>query len=665
MDASRQPIESLPFLRGAEVNALLAAQLATVEDLLSFYPRRYEDRKQFSPFPSQPSLYPVSIRGIVIDTITRRFGGKSSKFEVLLQQPHNAGIVQTSRIALRWFNQGYLAKMLPAGTEVIAYGKPKDAQGRLVIDHPDFEVVQPDQALSIHLERIVPVYKSVTGISGRRMREILFLTLEVASERWQSDWEYFSPEMKAPNRMESMRALHFPEQMEDVERIKHWFALEEFTRLQLEILSRRMLNQDKTGMVQGKKTRLLTEFYKELPFDLTGAQKRSVKEIAADMRAPRPMHRLLQGDVGSGKTLVALCSILLAVESGNQAALMAPTQILAEQHFLNFEKLLQPLGVTVQLVTGQRKTGTKDGEVIEKADVYVGTHALLYDHVAFERLSLVIIDEQHKFGVNQREKLASYTPEGQTPDVLVMTATPIPRTLTLTLYGDLDVSILDERPAGRGKVVTALRQKPKINELKKFLQTHLEDGRQVYLVYPLVEESENVKSLAAVPEYEKWKKRLKNFEVELLHGKLPAVTKEQVMEGFRDYKSQVLVATSVIEVGIDVGNANIMIIFNAERFGLAQLHQLRGRVGRGAHKSYCILIHDGKSPEATEKLQVMERTDDGFELAEEDLRIRGPGDVLGTEQSGFLADLKFADYLANTELIKQAREVAQQYINRS
>jgi len=630
---TKESIMALPFLRGAEINALVAAKIETVEELLHYYPRRYEDRRQFSPFPTAPSLYPVSIRGIVMDTTTRRFGGRSQMFEVLLQQSHNAGIVRTSKITLRWFNQAYLSKILPAGTEVIAYGKPKESKGKIVIDHPDFEVIKDEQTFSIHLERIVPVYKSVTSITQRRLREILYLTLESIRDRTLDDWPYFDPTLNAPFRSEAIRKIHFPEEMEEVDQIKHWFALEEFTRLQIEILRRRQLNQDKSGIIQGKKTVLLTEFYESLPFDLTGAQKRSVKEIVGDMRSARPMNRLLQGDVGSGKTLVALCSILLAVESGKQAALMAPTQILAEQHFLNFEKLLEPFDLKIKLITGQRKGSRNDHSefqenAAERVDIFIGTHALLYDKVKFDDLSLVIIDEQHKFGVDQREKLASYTRGKKAPDV-----------------------------------VTALRQKPKVTDIKKFLIQHLEEGRQAYLVYPLVEDSETVKSEAAVPEFEKWRKRLTHFEVDLLHGKLSGMEKERIMESFRKNQTQVLVSTSVIEVGIDVGNANIMVIFNAERFGLAQLHQLRGRIGRGAHKSYCILVHDGKNAEATEKLKVMENTNDGFELAEEDLRIRGPGDVLGTEQSGFLSDMKFADYLANTDLIKQARDVAEKYLS--
>ena len=328
---------------------------------------------------------------------------------------------------------------------------------------------------------------------------------------------------------------------------------------------------------------------------------------------------------------------------------MAPTQILAEQHFLTFSKWLEPLGVHVGLATADRKEDLKDAQII------IGTHALLFDKVAFDDLGLVVIDEQHKFGVAQRGKLIQ---RGIMPDVLVMTATPIPRTLTLTIYGDLDVSVLDELPSGRGKIISGVRIKPKVAEMTNFLKAQLEEGRQIYLVYPLVEESDSVKAGSVMEEHPKWQKRFKHFEVGLLHGKLPPVEKEAVMTRFRDGKSQVLVSTTVIEVGVDVPNANVMVIFNAERFGLAQLHQLRGRIGRGEHKSYCVLVTDGKTPGGIEKLNILAGTLDGFKIAEEDLRLRGPGEVMGTQQSG-AGSIRFAEFLADASLIRESREVAE------
>jgi ATP-dependent DNA helicase RecG len=445
--------------------------------------------------------------------------------------------------------------------------------------------------------------------------------------------------------------------VEVAEAARRRFALEEFFALQLRVVWRRARYLDHPGRALGRKTALLTEFYETLPFDLTGAQKRSVKEIIADMRSPRPMHRLLQGDVGSGKTFVAMCAMLLAVESGVQAALMAPTQILAEQHFLTFRRWLEPLGVRMVLKTAAREEATHL-EMEGNPQIVIGTHALLFEGVEFEDLGLAVIDEQHKFGVAQRARLAG---QGARPDVLVMTATPIPRTLTMTIYGDLDVSILDELPPGRGKVITGLRTGSKVREVTKFLKEQLDEGRQAYLVYPLVEDSESLKAQSATAEFEKWRKRLPHHELGLLHGRMAAEEKESVMTRFRDGKLDALVATTVIEVGVDVPNATVMVIHNAERFGLAQLHQLRGRIGRGEHKSYCVLLSDGKSGEAMDKLGVLEKTADGFEIAEADLGFRGPGDVLGTAQSG-LGELRFVEFLADTALVREARALADRVI---
>ncbi len=414
----------------------------------------------------------------------------------------------------------------------------------------------------------------------------------------------------------------------------------------------------KPGGFLVRNTSFLKEFYASLPFDLTGAQKRSIKEILNDMRTARPMNRLLQGDVGSGKTFVAMAAMLLAIGSGCQAALMAPTQILAEQHYLTFCQWLEPMGIRVALRTGNREEGNHL-EIEGDPQIVIGTHALLFDPNLFRDLGLVVIDEQHKFGVAQRGALIRL---GVVPDVLVMTATPIPRTLTMTIYGDLDVSILDQKPEGRGKTITALRVNAKQTDITKFVKSQIVAGRQAYLVYPLVDESETLKVESATEAFLKWKKRLGGFEVGLLHGKLRPEEKEGVMRRFRNGEIAALVSTTVIEVGVDVPNATLMILHHAERFGLAQLHQLRGRIGRGGHKGYCILLTDGKNPEALEKLRILEKSTDGFEIAEADLRLRGPGDVLGTDQSG-LAEIRFADFLADVPLLKEARELADKVLS--
>jgi len=463
----------------------------------------------------------------------------------------------------------------------------------------------------------------------------------------------FEVEPAVPRSMALWQA-HFPESMAQAQAARRRFALEEFFALQLNVVWRRHRHHEQTGRALGKRTALLGSFYRSLPFDLTVAQKRSIREIIADMRSPRPMNRLLQGDVGSGKTLVAIAAMLLAIDSGCQAALMAPTQILAEQHYLTFRRWLEPLGIRVALRTGNRDEANHL-ELQGGAQMIIGTHALLYGDAVFQDLGLIVIDEQHKFGVAQR---ASLIRRGVVPDVLVMTATPIPRTLTMTLYGDLDVSLLDEKPPGRGKTVTAVRVGAKQADVTAFVKDQLAAGHQAYLVYPLVEDSDALKVESATEAFAKWRKRLPLHEVGLIHGKLRPDDKEEVMRRFREGLTGALVATTVIEVGVDVPNATVMILHHAERFGLAQLHQLRGRIGRGALKSYCILLTDGKNPEALEKLKVLEESADGFEIAEADLRLRGPGDVLGTLQSG-LSDIHFADFLADTPLLREARDLAE------
>ncbi len=637
------PLDQSSFLTPKEIAAFSAIGMKTYGDLLEYFPKRHEDRRRFDAFPMQPTLQPVCLRGMVIDARSMRYSNAFAAYEAIILDG-KGGVFGSNKITLRWFNMPFLAKMLAAGHEVIVYGKVKDQKGKLVIDHPEFEILRDDDSTSIHIDGIVPIYKNISGIAQRRLREIMHSLLRrVRAETLTFPYDVAPRQRRA----DDIEHAHFPFSLEQAAQARRRFALEEFFTIQLNVVWRRARHFDHTGRVLGKKTSLLTAFYQSLPFDLTGAQKRSIKEIIADMRSPRPMNRLLQGDVGSGKTFVAMAAMLLAIDSGCQAALMAPTQILAEQHYLTFQKWLTPLGVRLSLRTGNREENSHE----EQAQIIIGTHALLFQEQAFSDLGFVVIDEQHKFGVSQRARLISH---GKKPDVLVMTATPIPRTLTLTLYGDLDVSVLDERPANRGKIITALRNNPKVSEITKFIKGHLDAGRQTYLVYPLVEESESVKAESATEAFEKWSKRLKPHQTGLLHGKMPAEEKEQIMQQFRANELHALVATSVIEVGVDVPNANIMIIHHAERFGLAQLHQLRGRIGRGEHKSYCVLLTDSKTPEALEKLQALVDSNDGFVIAEVDLKLRGPGDVLGTAQSG-LRDIRFADFLADTTLLREAR----------
>ena len=652
---SSQSLSILEACSEKDLEALSGAGIDSLGDLLDWFPRRYEDRRRFDAFPVQAGGEPVCLRGLVVDSARKRFGGRRQFYEIVIEEGGD-NVLSTSKVTCRWFNMPYLHRMVAVGHEVVVYGKPKEQGGRLLIDHPEFEVVQESVGLSIHLERIVPIYRNVSGIPQRRLREMIY----EASEKMDPA-EVEAPYEIDPGfpREEALRAVHFPAELERAREARRYFAKEEFFLLQVHVLRRRQQHLEHPGRVQGRKTGLLSAFHESLPFELTAAQKRSVHEIAVDLRSERPMNRLLQGDVGSGKTFVAMCAMLLAVESGGQAALMAPTQILAEQHYLTFRKWLAPLGLRLSLVTGSKRE-SDHLDLAGDPQIVIGTHALLYDSVEFSDLGLVVIDEQHKFGVAQRGQLIQ---QGIMPDVLVMTATPIPRTLTLTIYGDLDVSVLDELPAGRGKIVTGVRVKPKVTDVTRFVKEQLVEGRQAYLVYPLVEESGAVKAGSVTGEIEKWRKRCKGYEVGLLHGQLKPEEKEDVMNRFRDNEIQVLVATTVVEVGVDVPNANLMVIYNAERFGLAQLHQLRGRIGRGKHRSYCVLVTDGKSEDGLRKLRVLEDTGDGFKIAEEDLVLRGPGEVLGTAQSG-LSDLRFADFLADTALVREARALAEELLER-
>ena len=664
MISGETELSSIPDISAKEAQALVNAGFVNAADLLAHFPKRYEDRRQFDRFPNQPTAKAVCLTGGVIDAGTKGFG--KTRFYEAVVMDGDGGVFGSGKITCRWFNMPFMSKVVAAGHQVIAYGKVKEQAGRLIIDHPELEVLreEEDDTETIHLNRIVPIYKNVSGINQRRLREIIHAVAADCIRHANENPLPFPYPVSSSDRTADLHETHFPTSQETCKAARRRFALESFFTIQLNVVWRRTRHMSHQGRILGKKTTLLTKFYHSLPFDLTGAQKRSIKEIIADMRQPRPMNRLLQGDVGSGKTFVAMASMLLAIDSGADAALMAPTQILAEQHYLTFRKWLAPLGINIVLRTANHKRETKPQSSTDhcslitrhssEAKIVIGTHALLYDSDLFSDLGLVVIDEQHKFGVVQRAALIR---QGTLPDVLVMTATPIPRTLTMTIYGDLDVSLLDEKPAGRGKIVTALRNKPKQKDITDFVKAQLAEGRQAYLVYPLVEESDSVKAESATAAFQKWQKRLGAENVGLIHGKLRPEEKDSVMEDFRSGKLKALVATTVIEVGVDVPNANLMILHHAERFGLAQLHQLRGRIGRGEHKSYCVLLTDSKLPEAIEKLSVMENTSDGFEIAEADLALRGPGDVLGTAQSG-LTDLRFADFITDTELIREARSLA-------
>jgi len=531
------------------------------------------------------------------------------------------------------------------------------------MDHPEFEIIENDDEISIHFRRITPIYPATEGLSQRVLRSMVHRLL---SELADHSFETLLPRALmngAMTRAGSIRAIHFPDSWEQRDFAREHLVLSEFFAMQMLIASRRTDASIRIGHAHCGSCVLLDAFLKSLPFELTSAQQKVIEEIRRDLAAVHPMNRLLQGDVGSGKTVVAIAAMLLVVEAGYQVAFMAPTQILAEQHYDVLRRWVEPLGVRISLRTAARQE--EGGPLALFASVtltnspcdpqiIVGTHALLYESVSFSNLGLVVIDEQHKFGVTQRATLTTREPA---PDVLVMTATPIPRTLTMTIYGDLDVSTIDEMPRNRGKIVTAVRDEVKLPEVLRFLRTQLEAGRQLYVIYPLIDESEKLDVKAAAAEYELWRERLHPFRCELLHGRIAPAEKQQIMESFRRGETNALISTTVLEVGVDVPNASVMLIENAERFGLAQLHQLRGRIGRGEHKSYCILLTSAQAKEASAKLAVLERTSNGFEVAEADWELRGPGDLLGTAQSGLPA-LKIGNLKADAELMRRARAAA-------
>ncbi len=872
--AISQSLEELNWIPRPKLLALRRLEIETVEDLLTHFPRRHEDRAEFPQFPREESEVPICLCGEVIKTSLRRFGRWKKIFEATLQESKAHALSEP--LVCRWFNLHYVQKMIMTGQRLVVFGKPRLRGKRICMDHPEFEVIENDEEISIHFRRITPIYPATEGLSQRVLRSIVYRLLNDIAPA-SAEFETLLPRALingAINRAAAIRAIHFPSDWQERDSAREHLVLSEFLAMQLLIASRRTNASIRVGQAHCGRGALFDKFVKSLPFELTSAQKKVIEEIRRDLATGHPMNRLLQGDVGSGKTLVATAAMLLAVEAGYQAAFMAPTQILAEQHYDVLRRWLDPLGVRVGLRTAARQEesgplplfdsdsargvpgstgyqpvvsgslpdtrarptsnsmdvphyhhrnlphferpwakyaltlatrnhrqlsakardvvlesilhwkdqryelyavcvmpdhvhlliepmierqkdsggalffslskilhciksftatrinklentneplwetesfdrmirsesdlrekfyyitrnpwdsgvvkqgedygwvwypGTYNAEVVaascreqqagslcspeksriarDEPQIIVGTHALLYEAVSFSDLGLVVIDEQHKFGVAQRARLTTREPA---PDVLVMTATPIPRTLTMTIYGDLDVSTIDEMPGNRGKIVTAVRDHAKLPEVVAFLRTELERGRQLYVIYPLIDESEKLDVKAATAEYALWQERLRPFRCELLHGRIAPVEKHQIMERFRRGETNALISTTVLEVGVDVPNATVMLVENAERFGLAQLHQLRGRIGRGEHKSYCILLTSAQGNEVSAKLAVLERTRNGFEVAEADWELRGPGDLLGTAQSGLPA-LKIGNLKTDAELMRRARAAA-------
>lgn len=657
MDQTTGANTPVRFLKGVgEVRAELLARLdiRTVGDLLLTLPFRYEDRRTFVKLSALQSGQTVTVRGEIIACgwIRMRRGG--GFFEAVLRDA--SGIARC-----RWFNAPYLQEQLKVGEMLVVYGKVSRYKNLLVFQHPDFEAGAEDGEESLHVGRIVPIYHLTDHLSQRVMRRIAWNATETYAPGMD---ETLPPETLARLGLagisDAVRQAHFPDSLEQARAARYRLVFEEFLCVQLVLVARKIhAERFLTGRAHRAPGHVRKRFVSSLPFQLTRAQEKVLREIEEDMRKPRPMHRLLQGDVGSGKTVVAACAVVDAVECGSQCAVMAPTEILAEQHARTFEKYLAPVGIRFTRLTGDMPAAVRR-EALERiragdVDVVVGTHAIIEDRVEFKQLGFVVIDEQHKFGVEQRGVLYG---KGEQPDVLVMTATPIPRTLAMTIYGDLDVSLLDEMPRGRGAIVTRVIRANQLPKAYDFIRGQVAKGRQAYVVYPLVSESDHSELRAAEEMFGKLREGdFKGLRLGLIHGQLRADDKADVMERFRAGELDVLVATTVIEVGIDVPNATVMLVENAERFGLAQLHQLRGRIGRGGHKSFCILEGRPGTPESWRRLKVMEETTDGFRIAEEDLRIRGMGNLLGREQSGF-PTLRVGDPLGDSDILLAARKEA-------
>jgi ATP-dependent DNA helicase RecG len=646
----KRPVSSLWGVGPERATQLARLGISTVEDVLLNRPRRYEDRRHFKKISELVRGEPGTARGKIVAMGLKRFRhGTKSVFEIVLDDG-------TARLHCRWWNLPFMQNYFAQGDEVFVFGKLIETKPR-TMDHPETEVIEGGEESFIHIARIVPIYSLTEGLPHRSLRGLTWRTLEKFEAQLDSEGAQYSTPNTArdtvlPARGNALRMIHFPEELSDTLIARQRLALDEFVVLQRQIQSRRKkFEANAKALPCGGDNHLMKPFLSRLGFKLTDSQTVVLREIRADMGGAHPMRRLLQGDVGSGKTVVAACSALMAIESGCNAVLMAPTEILAEQHFTNFKRWFEPLGIRVELQTGSRKA--ENFSANKTGMLFVGTHALFSSGFDLPKPGLVIIDEQHKFGVGQREQLVR---KGNYPHVLVMTATPIPRTLGLTLYGDLDISVIDKMPAGRGKLQTFVRTTGKLPKVFEFIREKISTGRQAYVVYPRVEDSGGKELKAVIAEFENLKKIFAPFKVGLLHGKLNSREKEAVMAGFRANQIHVLLSTSLIEVGVDVPNATVMLIENAEQFGLAQLHQLRGRIGRGGHQSFCILISDAKKPEARERLKILEETSDGFKIAEADLKLRGPGELLGREQSG-LPQFHFGNLVEDLDLIRRARDI--------
>ena len=670
----RTPVGELKGIGPKRAAMFSQAQIHDLEDLLKYKPLRYEDRTRFQKIADLKADEEVLIEGIV--SLTGRYTTPMKRmriFEMVVED-------ESGSLPVKFFNQPYLQRLFRKDQRVILYGIPRldDYSDGMALHNPEYEILARESDRKLHTGRIVPIYRRIGRMTSRMLRQVIFQSLEELPRKLEDPLpESILAKYQFGDRRRAFQEIHFPseggtreqhlETLQLHQTVFHQrFVFEEFFLFQLGFqLSKEERKRISTNRRIEMKEPVRQTIDAMLPFRLTSAQKRVVEEIVEDLCSPRLMNRLLQGDVGSGKTVVALQAMILVSENGYQSALMAPTEILAEQHYQTIRHLLEGTRYEIAFLTSSVKgkvrdkvlRGLRSGEI----DMVVGTHALIQEKVEFKDLALAVIDEQHRFGVLQRSRLMG---KGAQPETLVMTATPIPRSLALTLYGDLDVSVLDELPPGRPPVKTIVRREENRRQIYATVLAQLRQGRQAFVVYPLVEESEKLDLRAATKMAKHWQEEVgPDFTAVLIHGRLGADEKSALMQRFKKGQVHVLVSTTVIEVGIDVANAALMVVEHADRFGLSQLHQLRGRIGRGEHPGLCVLLVGGSStPQAVERLDTMCKTRDGFKIAEKDLEIRGPGEFVGTRQSGLL-EFFFGDIVRHRDQLELAREEAIEYLD--
>jgi len=622
----------------------------TLEDLITYYPRTYEDRRNVRTIEEFADGEEGLIDVVAVSNVSTIRLKKNMTVSKLIVRD------ETENCLITWFNQPYVKQRFEAGNRYKFYGRITKKNGKAEMNSP----VSDPEGENKNTGRIMPVYPTTKKLNENSLRQIVQNGLNMLDGNMpETIPEYIRSQYKLEDINEATMDIHFPKDFERLKKARNRFVFEELLAMQLALLSLKNEYESEVRGIEYNKEVHMSDVINSLPFNLTKAQLRVLEEIDRDMESSKPMNRLLQGDVGSGKTIVAMISAYKAVKSGYQVAIMAPTTILAEQHLENFNKILGEFNIKcdilVSSITKKNKEQIlqrlKNGEI----DIIIGTHALLQENVEFSKLGLVVTDEQHRFGVKQRSVIAG---KGLNPDVLVMTATPIPRTLAIILYGDLDISIIDELPPNRKQIETLAVKENMTDRINTFAKKNIDEGRQVYIVCPFVEENEEMDIKAVETLTKKYKNEVfKEYNVEMLHGKMKAKDKERIMQDFKDNKINVLISTTVIEVGVDVPNANIMIIENAERFGLAQLHQLRGRVGRGEYQSYCILKYNGNSDIIRQRMKTMTDTNDGFKIAEKDLELRGSGEFFGTKQHG-LPEFKVANLFEDIPILKKVQELA-------